>query len=143
MLIENHKQPWATKYLTWLKNNDPEKEKEPSTRKNQGTARQIAISFYYLTKSAVLDFPNRSKRESAHFLEFFSGISYDHLEDKLRYKKLNQFMGIKTKDDVEQLMKDLKEVEKFFSGFKLNQPLRLLKKDVLVLEELADSMVKN
>ena len=127
--------PWTIQFASWPKNNDPEK--EPNTRKNQGTARQIAITFYYLTKSTVLDYPSRTKRESAHFLEFFSGISYDRLEDKLRYKKMNQFMGMNSIEDVDLLKKDLKRVESFFCDFRLKQPLNFLKEDIIALEKLA------
>lgn len=78
------------------------------------TARQIALAFYYLSKTNIINVGLSNKQKAGRFLEFFSSIGAENIARRLAEINNGKFKNTKPGQSTEELIDDLEIVKNFF-----------------------------
>lgn len=115
---------------------ESDKNKATAKKENvQGTARQIALSFYYMRNSYLIPNQTGTNTIDAEFINFLTGKDKDSirkcLKDPKKIKR-NEITGKATKDLIDDLIIIRSHIEKilFNKGIeKINKDIEILEKD--------------
>ena len=114
--------------------------KTASPENKQGTARQLALAFYFMVQAKHLPKGTLDYTKNARFIEFLTGKSSENVRKKLGNIKGSEVTGVTSEKEIKNLINDLEKIKKLFNEVLFSQEVKYIDAYLLKLRNDLDSM---